>query len=70
MVKKEPSQATVPLKCNIDDEPGDAEEPVKLNELDELVGLVVVEMNRFHAHPQVGCLRLNYPYKSFTLTWL
>ncbi len=60
MVKKEPPQATVPLKCNTDDEPGDAEEPVELNELDELVGLVVVEMNRFHAHPQVGCLRLNY----------
>ncbi len=66
MVKKEPSLATVPLKCNIDDEPGDTEEPVKLNELDELVGLVVVEVNRFHAHSKVGCLRLNYPCKSST----
>jgi hypothetical protein len=53
-----------PFNRNIDDKPGDAEEPVKLNELDELVGLVVVEMNRFHAHPQVSCLRLNYPCKN------
>jgi hypothetical protein len=70
MVNKEPSHATVRLKCNIDDEPGDTEEPVKLNELYELVGLVVVEMNRFHAHPQVGCLRLNYSCKNCTFTWL
>ncbi len=42
--------------------PGDPEELVELNELDELEGLVVVEVYRLHTDPQVGRLRFHYPW--------
>ena len=46
------------LHIKIADEPGYPEEPVELDELYELVGLVVVEVDRFHTHAQAVGLGL------------
>jgi hypothetical protein len=45
------------LNCRIL-EPGNAEESVELDKLDELVGLVVMEVDWLDADPQPHCLRL------------